>query len=79
MIDPYTIRYGALRLSSVTLPKDAQLVGDVLTFEQLGEYYMYCVPYKVIFNDFMRKKANFKSSAMYSVNESETRRNQQYY
>lgn len=41
MIDPYTIRYGALRLSSVTLPKDAQLVGDVLTFEQLGEYYMY--------------------------------------
>lgn len=37
---------------------------------EFGEYYMYCVPYKVIFNDFMRKKANFKSSAMYSVNES---------
>ena len=41
MIDLNTIRYDAQRSSSVTLRKDAQLVGDVLTFEQLGEYYMY--------------------------------------
>lgn len=41
MIDLNTIRYDALRSSSVTLPKDAQLVGDVLTFERRGKYYMY--------------------------------------
>lgn len=41
MIDLNTIRYDAQRSSSVTLRKDAQLVGDVLTFERRGKYYMY--------------------------------------
>lgn len=37
---------------------------------ELGEYYAYCIPYSVIFNEFMQKKSNYKTSSIYTVKES---------
>lgn len=35
-----------------------------------GEYAAYCIPYSILFNDFMKKKDKFLSTGMYSYNES---------
>lgn len=39
------------------------------TLEQ-GKYYVYCIPYSEIFNNFMRVKDTYKSSRLYSYQES---------
>lgn len=31
-----------------------------------GEYYVYCIPYSVIFNDFMKNKSKFNTSSLYT-------------
>lgn len=39
------------------------IVKEGLTY---GEYYVYCVPYSVIFSDFMKNKSKYNTSTLYS-------------
>lgn len=39
------------------------IVKEGLTY---GEYYVYCIPYSAIFNDFMKNKSKYNTSSLYS-------------
>lgn len=48
------------------------IIKDFIAYNTLeqGEYYAYCIPYSEIFNNFMKVKSTYKSSKLYSYQES---------